>query len=101
MEKASHSAYAKKINHAWLIDILRFGVQGGFAAINEALSEVDRKDVKGIGISGQQHGFVPMDGDGQVRSRTTASWENNCGIISAAMQARKGKAGLPCIPTLA
>lgn len=41
-------------------------VQGGFAAINSALSEVDRKDVRGIGISGQQHGFVPMDGDGQV-----------------------------------
>ena len=43
-----------------------FHVQGGFAAIDSALSEVDRKDVRGIGISGQQHGFVPMDGDGQV-----------------------------------
>ena len=41
-------------------------MQGGFAAIDSALSEVDRKDVRGIGISGQQHGFVPMDGDGQV-----------------------------------
>ncbi len=40
--------------------------QGGFAAIDEALSTVDRKDVKGIGVSGQQHGFVPLDGDGQV-----------------------------------
>ena len=43
-----------------------FYVQGGFAAIDSALSEVDRKDVRGIGISGQQHGFVPMDADGQV-----------------------------------
>ena len=34
--------------------------------MDSALSEVDRKDVRGIGISGQQHGFVPMDGDGQV-----------------------------------
>ena len=41
-------------------------MQGGFAAIDSALSEVDRKKVRGIGISGQQHGFVPMDGDGQV-----------------------------------
>ena len=41
-------------------------IQGGFAAIDSALAEVDRKDVRGIGISGQQHGFVPMDGDGQV-----------------------------------
>ena len=43
-----------------------FYLQGGFAAIDSALSEVDRKDVRGIGISGQQLGFVPMDGDGQV-----------------------------------
>lgn len=41
-------------------------VQGGFSAIDSALSEVNRKDVRGIGISGQQHGFVPMDGDGKV-----------------------------------
>ena len=41
-------------------------VQGSYAAIDSALSEVDRKDVRGIGISGQQHGFVPMDGDGQA-----------------------------------
>ena len=43
-----------------------FRVQGSYAAIDSALSEVDRKDVRGIGISGQQHGFVPMDGDGQA-----------------------------------
>ena len=41
-------------------------MQGGFAAIDSALASVDRKDVRGIGISGQQHGFVPMDGEGQV-----------------------------------
>lgn len=27
---------------------------------------MDRKDVKAIGISGQQHGFVPVDDKGQV-----------------------------------
>ena len=53
-----------------LIDIYSFVFQGGFAAIDAALNEVDRKDVKGIGISGQQHGFVPMDGDGQVSQVT-------------------------------
>lgn len=41
-------------------------MQGGFAAMDSALASVDRKDVQGIGISGQQHGFVPLDGDGQV-----------------------------------
>ena len=42
-------------------------MQEGFEAINSALSSVDRKQVKGIGISGQQHGFVPVDSKGQVR----------------------------------
>jgi len=41
-------------------------VQGGFEAINAALSKVDRKQVKGIGISGQQHGFVPVDKKGKA-----------------------------------
>ena len=33
-------------------------------AIREALeySKVDRSHVRGIGVSGQQHGFVPLDG---------------------------------------
>ncbi|KAK9901627.1 hypothetical protein WJX75_005679 [Coccomyxa subellipsoidea] len=54
-------------------------IEGGFAAIQSALSEVDRKDVKGIGISGQQHGFVPMDGEGQV-IRNAKLW---CDVESA------------------
>ena len=31
-----------------------------------ALSGVDPKKVRGIGISGQQHGFVPLDKQGGV-----------------------------------
>ncbi len=42
-------------------------MQEGFQAINSALSNVDRKRVKGIGISGQQHGFVPVDKKGEAR----------------------------------
>ena len=34
--------------------------------VKKVLSEVDRSRVRGIGISGQQHGFVPLDGDGKV-----------------------------------
>ena len=30
-------------------------------AIHQALSSVDRSAVRGIGVSGQQHGFVPLD----------------------------------------
>ena len=37
-------------------------------AIREALdqSKIDRNYVKGIGVSGQQHGFVPLDEQGRV-----------------------------------
>ena len=41
-------------------------LQGGFSAIKAALKEVDRDEVRAIGISGQQHGFVPLDEGGQV-----------------------------------
>lgn len=32
----------------------------------DVLSKIDRTKVKGIGVSGQQHGFVPLDKDGNV-----------------------------------
>lgn len=44
--------------------------QGGVAALNQALDSVDRKNVKALSISGQQHGFVPVDKQGQVRVNT-------------------------------
>lgn len=34
--------------------------------ILEAASRVDRRRVAGIGVSGQQHGFVPLDAEGKV-----------------------------------
>ena len=43
-----------------------FATQGGVAALNQALDSVDRKNVKALSISGQQHGFVPVDKHGQV-----------------------------------
>lgn len=35
-------------------------------AIHEALSGVDRSAIRGIGVSGQQHGFVPLDKSDQI-----------------------------------
>jgi xylulokinase len=35
-------------------------------AIGQALQQVDRSAVRGIGVSGQQHGFVPLDAAGEV-----------------------------------
>lgn len=36
------------------------------AVIGEVASKVDRTRVRGIGVSGQQHGFVPLDESGNV-----------------------------------
>ena len=43
-------------------------VRETLAAIREALDmcKIDRSLVKGIGVSGQQHGFVPLDEQGRV-----------------------------------
>lgn len=35
-------------------------------AIVEVAAKIDRSRVRGIGVSGQQHGFVPLDADGNV-----------------------------------
>jgi xylulokinase len=35
-------------------------------AILDVASRIDRTRVRGIGVSGQQHGFVPIDGKGRV-----------------------------------
>ncbi len=35
-------------------------------AIGQALEGIDRSAIKGIGVSGQQHGFVPLDESGKV-----------------------------------
>ena len=35
-------------------------------AIHEALAGVDRSAIRGIGVSGQQHGFVPLDKSDQI-----------------------------------
>ena len=34
--------------------------------LHQVCAKIDRSRVRGIGISGQQHGFVPLDGDGRV-----------------------------------
>lgn len=36
------------------------------ATLAEVCSRIDAKRVRGIGVSGQQHGFVPLDGKGEV-----------------------------------
>lgn len=59
------------------------------AAILQALANVDRRAIKGIGVSGQQHGFVPLDEAGSV-IRPAKLWcdtstTEECGIITDAL----------------
>ena len=75
-------------------------MQEGFEAINSALSSVDRKQVKGIGISGQQHGFVPVDSKGQVPpfypafvTACTISWKE---VLYIQLKQRRVNFGLLC-----
>jgi len=73
--------------------------------IGAVASQIDRTRVKGIGISGQQHGFVPLDQDGEV-IRPAKLWcdtstEEECAILTKALGGTKAairKAGLAFLP---
>lgn len=41
-------------------------LQGTIVAAKQALAQVDASGVKGVGVSGQQHGMVALDQAGKV-----------------------------------
>ncbi len=58
-------------------------------AILQAVSQVDRAAIRGIGVSGQQHGFVPLDESGEV-IRPAKLWcdtstTEECALITDAL----------------
>jgi len=66
-------------------------VEAMITAIESALkaSKVDRGDVRSIGVSGQQHGFVPLNGEGEV-IRSAKLWNDTstaeeCDILIEAL----------------
>ncbi len=73
--------------------------------IAEVAAKVDRARVRGIGISGQQHGFVPLDADGEV-IRPAKLWCDTstiaeCEILTKKLGGPKAvirKAGLLFLP---
>src|ERR1700677_699722 len=75
------------------------------AAIGEVASKVDRSRVRGIGVSGQQHGFVPLDEKGEV-IRPAKLWCDTSTTPECAILTRKlggprsviRKTGLPFLP---
>jgi len=75
------------------------------SVIGEVASRVDRSRVRGIGVSGQQHGFVPLDGKGAV-IRPAKLWCDTSTAPECAILTRKlggpaaviRKTGLPFLP---
>jgi xylulokinase len=74
-------------------------------AIGEVAAQVDRARVRGIGVSGQQHGFVPLDGAGAV-IRPAKLWCDTSTAEECAVLTRKlggaaaviRRTGLPFLP---
>jgi xylulokinase len=75
------------------------------AAIGEVASRIDRSRVRGIGVSGQQHGFVPLDDKGAV-IRPAKLWcdtstSAECAILTHKLGGPKAvirRTGLPFLP---
>jgi xylulokinase len=58
------------------------------AVILEVAARVDRDRVRGIGVSGQQHGFVPLDGKGDV-IRPAKLWCDTSTVAECALLTKK------------
>jgi D-xylulose kinase len=56
--------------------------------IKSVVARVDAKRVRGIGVSGQQHGFVPLDGHGQV-IRPAKLWCDTSTVAECAILTKK------------
>jgi xylulokinase len=75
------------------------------AAIGDVASRIDRSRVRGIGVSGQQHGFVALDADGNV-IRPAKLWCDTstapeCAILTRKLGGPKAvirRTGLPFLP---
>lgn len=75
------------------------------AVIGELATKIDRARVRGIGVSGQQHGFVPLDADGAV-IRPAKLWCDTSTIAECSQLTEKlggsraviRKTGLPFLP---
>jgi len=73
--------------------------------ITEVAGTIDRSQVKGIGVSGQQHGFVPLDRKGAV-IRPAKLWcdtstVEECAWLTKALGGPKGvlrETGVPFLP---
>ena len=75
------------------------------AVIGEVAAKIDRSRVRGIGVSGQQHGFVPLDAKGAV-IRPAKLWCDTSTVAECALLTKKlggtkaviRQTGLPFLP---
>jgi xylulokinase len=75
------------------------------AVIAEVCAKIDRSQVRGIGVSGQQHGFVPLDDQDRV-IRPAKLWcdtstEKECELLTKKLGGPKAvlrATGLPFLP---
>src|SRR5580698_789232 len=58
------------------------------AVLRQLAGRVDRARVRGIGVSGQQHGFVPLDAAGEV-IRPAKLWCDTSTVAECALLTRK------------
>ncbi len=73
--------------------------------IGEVAAKIDRRRVRGIGVSGQQHGFVPLDAKGEV-IRPAKLWCDTsttaeCALLTKKLGGEKAairQAGLAFLP---
>lgn len=56
--------------------------------MNDVCSKVDRTQIRGIGVSGQQHGFVPLDAKGEV-IRPAKLWCDTSTVSECALLTKK------------
>jgi xylulokinase len=73
------------------------------AAIGEVASRIDRSRVRGIGVSGQQHGFVPLDEKGVV-IRPAKLWcdtstSPECAILTGKLGGAKASSARRAFPS--
>jgi xylulokinase len=75
------------------------------AAVGEVASRIDRSRVRGMGVSGQQHGFVPLDEKGDVIRPAKLWCDTSTSAECAILTRRLGgpaavirRTGLPFLP---
>jgi len=75
------------------------------ATVAQVVAQIDRRQVRGIGVSGQQHGFVPLDAAGRV-IRPAKLWcdtstGKECELLTRKLGGPKAvlrRTGMPFLP---